>query len=92
MMKATALKILWPAFIVACALELLVFALVDPVELHGFGSVQLGWWTQAVYSAAFLIFWALASAASAMTVLLLREPAELNQRKPEPPAAGWTQR
>jgi len=46
----------WPAFLSACVLELLVFALVDPLELQWSGQ-SLGWSRQGVYTAAFFLFW-----------------------------------
>jgi len=35
--KRLAMTILWPAFLMAGVLEVLVFAVVDPGELHWFG-------------------------------------------------------
>jgi hypothetical protein len=35
--KTRALTVLWPAFMMAGVLEMLVFALVDPQQLHGWG-------------------------------------------------------
>ena len=50
--------IAWPAFLLACLLEMLVFALVDPQDLHWFGQpIELS--RQAVYTLAFFVFWAL---------------------------------
>jgi len=69
--------IAWPAFLAACVLELLVFALVDPSELHWSGQ-PLGWSRQGVYSAAFFVFWAVAAAACALTAVLRLEAAEVN--------------
>ena len=42
-MKPRALQILWPAFLMAGVLEMLVFAVVDPAELHWFGGPAIGW-------------------------------------------------
>ena len=69
--------ILWPAFLLACALEVLVFALVDPGDLTWRGEA-LGASRQAVYTAGFFAFWLLATAAGALTLLLARPAAELN--------------
>ena len=69
-MKQRLLTILWPAFVMAGVLEILVFALVDPGELHGFGGSAAAWPPQAVYSVAFLVFWAVIAAASAVTLWL----------------------
>jgi hypothetical protein len=70
-MKRLAVQILWPAFLMAGVLELLVFALVDPGELHGLGGAPLDAPRQAVYTLAFLAFWAVTAAASSITALLL---------------------
>ncbi|HSV51963.1 MAG TPA: hypothetical protein VLJ57_07595 [Burkholderiaceae bacterium] len=61
----------WPAFLAACVLEVLVFAVVDPHDLHWFG-LPFAPSRQAVYSGAFLIFWLVAIGASALTALLAR--------------------
>jgi hypothetical protein len=69
--------ILWPAFLLACALEVLVFALVDPGDLHWRGEA-LGASRQAVYTVGFFAFWGLATGAGALTLLLARPATELN--------------
>jgi len=63
---------LWPAFVMAGVLEMLVFAVVDPSTLRGPGDELLGWSPQAVYSVAFLLFWAVISAAGWITHVLQR--------------------
>lgn len=78
------LGILWPAFLAACLLELLVFALVDPHDLLWSGQ-PLGLSRMGVYSAAFFAFWTISAVASALTVLLGRSPGEINR---EPVAGG----
>ena len=70
--------VLWPAFLLASACELLVFALVDPGELHWRGEA-LGLSRQAVYALAFFVFWLLAIGSSALTVLLSIPSAEVNR-------------
>lgn len=77
------LWITWPAFLAACALELLVFAFVDPMELQWSGHT-LGWPRQAVYTGAFFAFWAIAMGACFLTTLLRLTPAEINQCPFEP--------
>jgi hypothetical protein len=74
------LGIAWPAFLAACALELLVFALVDPSELQWSGH-PLALSRQGVYTAAFFAFWAIAAGACAMTMLLRMGPGEVNRRE-----------
>ncbi|MET0519079.1 MAG: hypothetical protein ABW005_09615 [Burkholderiaceae bacterium] len=69
-----ALQILWPAFVMAGVLEMLVFAVVDPGELHGFGSAPIDWPAAAVYTVSFFIFWGVVAVAGAITALLA-EPA-----------------
>ncbi|EYC51145.1 membrane protein [Hylemonella gracilis str. Niagara R] len=64
--------IAWPAFLVAGLLEMLVFALVDPQDLHWFGQpVELA--RAGVYTLAFFAFWGMAGLASALTLLLAQE-------------------
>lgn len=63
------LTILWPAFVMAGVLEVLVFAQVDPSELHGVAAAA-GWSRQTIYSVAFFVFWAVIAAASALSLWL----------------------
>lgn len=70
--------VLWPAFLAACLLELLVFALVDPQDLHWSGQ-PLGISRTGVYSVAFFAFWAISAVASTLTLLLGKSPAEINR-------------
>jgi hypothetical protein len=70
--------IAWPAFLVACILEMLVFAMVDPQDLHWFGQpVTLS--RQGVYTVAFFVFWGITMVSSALTTLLARSPFEVNR-------------
>jgi hypothetical protein len=85
MMKQRALRILWPAFMVAGVLEMMVFAVVDPGDLHWFGGPAIGWSAQAIYTVTFLIFWGAVATAGAVTALLWLEPDEVNRRVPAPP-------
>ncbi len=71
--------IAWPAFLVAGVMEMVVFALVDPSDLHWAGApLELS--RQAVYTLAFFLFWGLAMASSALTTLLSLSAGELNRR------------
>jgi hypothetical protein len=70
--------IMWPAFLVACVLEALVFALVDPQDLHWFGQ-PLALSPQGVYTLAFFVFWGVCMLASGLTALLSMSPFEVNQ-------------
>jgi len=74
-----ALAVLWPAFLMAGVLELLVFSLVDPVQLHWFGGAPVELSATAVYSLAFFAFWIVISIASGLTLLLDVGADELNQ-------------
>ena len=69
--------ITWPSFLAACLLEALVFAAVDPSEVH--------WPTetsqpsrQAVYTVAFFSFWAIAMACSSLVLYLTKPPRDIN--------------
>jgi hypothetical protein len=77
----------WPAFLAACVLEVLVFALVDPGDLAWSGRA-LGWSRQGVYSAAFFAFWGVALGACWLTALLRLGPADLDRTGSRPAAAG----
>lgn len=63
--------VIWPAFMAACILEALVFAVVDPLELT-WGHGPLGWSRQAVYTVAFFAFWGVVGLAACLAVLLSR--------------------
>ncbi|MCU0761953.1 MAG: hypothetical protein MUF76_02980 [Hydrogenophaga sp.] len=71
------MAIVWPAFLVAAVLEIAVFALVDPHELHWLGA-PLEMPRNAVYTMAFFGFWAAAAASSALSLLLTRSSEDLN--------------
>ena len=61
--------ITWPAFLVAGLLEMLVFAMVDPQDLHPFG-YAMGLSRQSIYSLMFFIFWVFAMLSSGLTLFL----------------------
>ena len=79
-MTRSSLRILWPAFMVAGVLEMLVFAVVDPRDLHWFGGPAIAWPPVAIYSVTFLIFWGAIATAGALTALLSLTAEELNAR------------
>ena len=67
-----AAQILWPAFLIAGVLEMVVFAFVDPTGL------QWGEWhpdAQTTYSVAFLVFWALVTASSLVSHWMMKSNA-----------------
>ncbi len=70
--------IAWPAFLMAGVLEMLVFAMVDPQDLHWFGQ-PLALSRQGVYTLSFFVFWAINMATSALTTLLSMSPFEVNR-------------
>lgn len=72
------LWVLWPSFLVAAVAELLVFAVIDPADLHLFG-VPLNAGRMPVYTIGFFFFWALGASAAALTVFLQRSPVEVNR-------------
>ena len=70
--------IAWPAFVVAGLMEMLVFAFVDPQDLHWLGrDLELS--RQAIYTFAFFAFWGLTMLSSALTTLLSVSPFEVNR-------------
>ena len=78
MLSQRMMWIAWPAFLVACILEVLVFAMVDPQDLRWFGQpVLLS--RQAVYTVSFFVFWGIAMLASGLTTLLAMSPFEVNR-------------
>jgi hypothetical protein len=77
--------ILWPSFLMAGVLEMLVFAVVDPSELHWFGGPPIELSRQAIYTLSFMIFWLVISLAGALTALL-----EESRSGPEPQATPTT--
>jgi hypothetical protein len=67
-----ALQILWPAFVGAGVMTLLVFAHVDPADVHTLAGKRLELSRQAVYTLSFFGFWAVIAAASAVSAWLQR--------------------
>ncbi len=83
-MKHRVLQILWPAFLVAGVMEILLVAAFDPVEIRWFGGL-LGWQPVAIYSVVFLALWGLVASAGALTVLLRLTAEELDRPPGSPP-------
>jgi hypothetical protein len=62
------ITVLWPAFLAASALELVVFAGFDPQDVNLFGlSLEHEPERSAVYSISFLLFWLITAAAGVVT-------------------------
>ena len=78
MLQQRLMWILWPAFLMAGVLEMIVFALVDPRDIHWFGA-RLDWSPSAVYTVAFFLFWGVAVVSSSLTALLAMSPFEVNR-------------
>ncbi|MDB5946324.1 MAG: hypothetical protein JWQ33_1350 [Ramlibacter sp.] len=78
MVSRTFMLLAWPAFLGACLLEVLVFAVVDPHDLQ-WGGGPLGWSRTGACSVAFFAFWAICLVASTLTALLGRATADINQ-------------
>lgn len=77
---ARTLGFLWPSFLMAGVMEMVVFAMVDPGTLHWFGGAPVTWSASAVYTVAFFVFWAIIAAAAGMTQLLNQSAEEINSR------------
>jgi hypothetical protein len=75
-----AMAVAWPSFLMAGVLEMLVFSLVDPGQLHWFGGEAIESSATTVYSVAFIAFWIIISAAGAMSHLLAESATEINSR------------
>jgi len=78
-MRQRLMWIAWPAFLVAGTVEMVVFAFVDPQQLHGPDGEPLALSRHAVYTLAFFAFWIATMASSALTTLLARSPFEVNR-------------
>lgn len=82
-----AMAVAWSSFLSAGVLELLVFAVVDPTELRWFGAAPVELSAQAVYTLAFLVFWAVIALAASLALLLVSLPGE--EVRPARRAPGW---
>jgi hypothetical protein len=72
MERHRAFSILWPAFLVGGAAEMLFFAIFDPRDLALFGE-PLAWSRQAIYTVGFFFFWSTCAASAALAVFLQRK-------------------
>lgn len=77
MLRERLMYIVWPAFLVAAVLEMMVFSVLDPETLSLFGT-RLDWSREAVYTVTFFIFWGMMVLSSALTTLLSMKPREVN--------------
>jgi len=81
MNKRRVLLIIWPSFVIAGLIEMLVFTAAHPDDMKGFGGMLTEMSATGVYTLAFFSFWLLCALGSAMT-LMLSPPAA------DPPPAG----
>ena len=68
----------WPAFVAAAAIEMFVFAFVEPASLHWLAGEALDLSPTTVYSLAFFVFWALAACACTVVLWLSCSADEIN--------------
>jgi hypothetical protein len=76
------IAVLWPGFMLACVAELLVFALVDPLEFS-WGGEPLGLSRQSAYAWSFFGFWGMAVCASLLTLAYLARPRRFADPDPD---------
>ena len=74
----SAISVLWPSFVVGGAAEVLFFTLIDPAQLYLLGE-PVAFGRLATYSIGFFLFWAIAAASSAFTLLLQRPADAINR-------------
>lgn len=78
MLSQRMMWIAWPAFLMACVLDVLVFSMVDPQDLQWFGQpIEMS--RQGAYTVAFFVFWVIAMVSSGLTTLLSMSPFEVNR-------------
>jgi hypothetical protein len=70
--------ILWPSFLAGALATVLLFAVLDPVDLRFVGPLEFG--RRAGYTIAFFFFWGVAAVSSWLTWELERPAAEVNRR------------
>lgn len=68
----------WPAFVAAGAIEMFVFAFVEPASLQTLSGAALELSATAVYSLAFFVFWMIVAAACLVAQWLARPAEEIN--------------
>jgi hypothetical protein len=78
MLSQRMMWIAWPAFLMAGVLEMVIFAMVDPQNLHWFGHpMELS--REGVYTLAFFVFWGITMVSSGLTTLLAKSPFDVNR-------------
>ena len=76
------LQVLWPAFLMAGVMEMLIFVVVDPNELQWFGGAPIEWSRQAIYTVTFALCWVVTATSSALTALLMSKERDGDVRPP----------
>jgi hypothetical protein len=69
MTPTTLARAAWPAFLMACVLELMVFAMVDPSDVQWLGH-PLEISPSSVYSLGFFLFWLVCFAGNVLMMFL----------------------
>jgi hypothetical protein len=75
-----AVLILWPSFLAACMLEGVVFAMVDPSEVHWPGLIPQPS-RQGVYTVAFFMFWSITIACCSLVLWLGKPELQVNDEE-----------
>lgn len=75
-------SVLWPAFMVAAAAELVFFGLIDPLDLQIFDSLQADGDRTSVYSLSFLFFWTVGVVTAMLSEQLHKPASEINRTLP----------
>ncbi|MBU6224377.1 MAG: hypothetical protein KGP13_06060 [Burkholderiales bacterium] len=73
MMRKHLMFILWPSFLMAGIMEIVVFAMVDPHDLHIFNQA-FDLPRQGIYTLSFFVFWIVCAASSCLSLFLYVEP------------------
>lgn len=69
-MMRTALIVVWPSFLVAGVLAMLVFSAVQPGDMRGLGGLLTQMSPIGVYTIAFFAFWIVAAVGMALALAL----------------------
>ena len=78
MLKLRWMTVVWPAFLMAGVLEVLVFSMVEPQDFRWFAHT-LVWSNEAIYTVVFFLMWTVTVVACGLTALLSLSAEEVNQ-------------
>ncbi len=76
MKRRHVLLIIWPSFLIAGLLEMLVFSAANPEDMKGFGGLLTEMSAAGVYTVAFFCFWAISALGTTLTLMLSGPSAE----------------